>query len=208
MKKILAVLLSSWCGCALAQTSQELIDNGKDSENVTTFGMGYHLNQYSPLSQIKKSNVKRLVPIWSTSLSNDAGELAQPTIYNGVMYVVNGHWTFALDVATGQQIWRTPVEYDRAAARVGAPGVIIRGGATIYEGKLFREQIDAHVVALDLKTGKEVWEQKLPDYKEGYTGIIAPLVANGVLITGMAGGGRTTRGVPDGWGSHTGDKTR
>src|SRR6516165_4217193 len=61
MKKILAALLSSWCGCALAQTAQELIDNGKNSENVTTFGMGYHLNQYSPLSQINKSNVKRLV---------------------------------------------------------------------------------------------------------------------------------------------------
>jgi alcohol dehydrogenase (cytochrome c) len=162
MKKILAALLSSWCGCALAQTAQELIDNGKNSENVTTFGMGYHLNQYSPLSQINKSNVKRLVPIWSTSLSNDAGELAQPTIYNGVMYVVNGHWTFALDVATGQQIWRTPVEYERGAARVGQPGVIMRGGATIYDGKLFRETIDCHVVALDMKTGKRSGSRSSP----------------------------------------------
>src|SRR5882762_675481 len=206
MKKILAALLFCWCSHAPAQTAQELIDNGKNSENVTTFGMGYHLNQYSPLSQINKSNVKRLVPIWSTSLSNDTGELAQPTIYNGVMYVVNGHWTFAIDVATGQQIWRTPVEYDRAAARVGAPGVIIRGGATIYDGKLFREQIDAHVVALDLKTGKEIWKQKFADFKEGYTGIIAPLVANGVVITGMAGGDRTTRGFLDGWDPNTGNK--
>src|SRR5215475_6379793 len=186
MKKLLVLMLVSWCGCAAAQTAQELIDNGKNPENVTTFGMGYNLNQYSPLSQINKSNIKRLVPIWSTSLSNDTGELAQPTVYNGVMYVVNGHWTFAIDVATGQQIWRTPVEYDRAAARVGAPGVIIRGGATIYDGKLFREQIDAHVVALDMKTGKEIWKQKFAEYKEGYTGIIAPLVANGVLITGNA----------------------
>jgi alcohol dehydrogenase (cytochrome c) len=113
------VVLSSWCSCAAAQTTQELIDNGQNSENVTTFGMGYHLNQYSPLNQVNKSNVKRLVPIWSTSLSNEAGELSQPTIYNGVMYVVNGQWTFALDVATGRQIWRTPVEYERGAARVG-----------------------------------------------------------------------------------------
>src|SRR5262245_50409859 len=95
MKHLLVALLCCWSSQALAQTAQELIDSGKNSENVTTFGMGYHLNQYSPLSQINKSNVKRLVPIWSTSLSNDAGELAQPTIYNGVMYVVNGHWTFA-----------------------------------------------------------------------------------------------------------------
>jgi hypothetical protein len=54
MKTILIALLSSWCGCALAQSAQELIDNGKNSENVTTFGMGYNLNQYSPLSQIKE----------------------------------------------------------------------------------------------------------------------------------------------------------
>ena len=78
MKKILAVVLSSWCSCALAQTAKELIDNPKNSVNVTTFGMGYHLNQYSPLNQINKSNVKRLVPIWTTSLSNDAGEMTQP----------------------------------------------------------------------------------------------------------------------------------
>jgi len=94
MRMILAALFCCWCGHALAQTAQELIDNPKNGENVTTFGMGYHLNQYSSLNQINKSNIKRLVPIWSTSLSNDAGELAQPTIYNGVMYVVNGKRPF------------------------------------------------------------------------------------------------------------------
>jgi hypothetical protein len=50
MKKILAVLFCFCCSSALAQTAQELIDNGKNSENVTTFGMGYNLNQYSPLA--------------------------------------------------------------------------------------------------------------------------------------------------------------
>jgi alcohol dehydrogenase (cytochrome c) len=166
--------------------------------------MGYHLNQYSPLNQVNKSNVKRLVPIWTTSLSSDAGELAQPTIYEGVMYVVNGNWTFALDVATGQPIWRTPVEYERAAARVGNAGAIMRGGATIYSGKLFRQSLDCHVIALDMKTGKQIWKQKFADYKEGYIGVIAPLVANGVVITGMAGGDRTTRGFLDGWDPDTG----
>src|SRR5438132_9203472 len=161
MRKILAALLCCWCSHALAQNAQELIDNPKNSENVTTFGMGYHLNQYSPLNQLNKSNVKRLVPIWTTSLANDAGELAQPSIYNGVMYLVNGNWTVALDVATGQPIWRTPVEYERAAARVGDAGAIMR------------------------ETGKQIWKQKFADYKEGYIGVIAPLVANGILITGM-----------------------
>jgi len=206
MKKLLIALLGSWCSCALAQSAQELIDNGKNSENVTTFGMGYSLDQYSPLSQINKSNVRRLVPIWSTSLANEAGELSQPTVYNGVMYAVNGNWTVAIDVATGLPIWRTPVEYDRGAARAGAPSPVIRGGATIYNGKLYRETVDCYLVALDMKTGKEVWKQKFAEPKEGYTGNIAPLVANGVVITGMAGGDRTTRGFLDGWDPETGKK--
>jgi alcohol dehydrogenase (cytochrome c) len=80
----------------------------------------------------------------------------------------------------------------------------MRGGATIYNGKLFRETLDSHVIALDMKTGKQIWKQKFADFKEGYTGIIAPLVANGVVITGMAGGDRTTRGFLDGWDPETG----
>ena len=55
-----------------------------------------------------------------------------------------------------------------------------------------------------MKTGKQIWKQKFADFKEGYTGIIAPLVANGVVITGMAGGDRTTRGFLDGWDPETG----
>src|SRR5271170_1460166 len=205
MKSLLVALLCVWSGGVLAQTAQELIDNGKNSENVTTFGMGYRLNQFSPLKEINTQNVKRLVPVWATSLSNDAGELGQPTIFNGVMYVVNGNWTFALDVATGEQIWRTPVEYDRGATRISAVGAVIRGGATIYNGKLYRESLDCNVIALDMKTGKQVWKQKFAEFKEGYTGIIAPLVANGVVVSGMAGGDRTTRGFLDGWDAETGE---
>ena len=100
--------------------------------------MGYDLKMYSPLKQINKSNVKRLVPVWAFSLANDMGELSQPTIYDGVMYVVNGNWTFAIDVATGRQIWRTPVKLrssgatgrHRAARSCAVP-------PTIYEGSSF-----------------------------------------------------------------------
>ena len=195
MKKILAALmLCAACETAFAQTAEELLADGKNTENVTTFGMGYDLKMYSPLKQINKSNVKRLVPVWAFSLANDMGELSQPTIYDGVMYVVNGNWTFAIDVATGRQIWRTPVNYDRAALRVATAGAIMRGPATIYEGKLFRQTVDAHVVALDMKTGNETWRQKFAEFKEGYKGVIAPIIANGVLVSGMGGGDSTTRG--------------
>src|SRR5260221_13657037 len=122
MKTILATLLCSCCALGFAQTAEELLASGKNTDNVTNFGMGYDLKMFSPLKQIDKSNVKRLVPIWNFSTSNDMGDLSQPTVYNGVMYVVNGNWTFAIDIATGRQIWRTPAQYDRAALRVAGGG--------------------------------------------------------------------------------------
>jgi alcohol dehydrogenase (cytochrome c) len=204
MKNILALLLCVWCGLGWTQTAEELLNDGKNTENVTTFGMGYDLKMYSPLKQINKSNIKRLVPIWNFSLSNDMGELSQPTVYNGVMYVVNGNWTFAIDIATGRQVWRTPVQYDRAALRVTTGGAYLRGAATIYNGKLFRQNVDGYVVALDMKTGKEIWKTKFGEWKESYGGIVQPTIANGVLISGMAGGDRTARGFVDGYDPDTG----
>ena len=206
MKKIFATLLCVWSAFGWAQTAEELLAAGKNPENVTNFGMGYDLKMHSPLKQIDKSNAKRLVPVWSFSLANDMGEHSQPTVYNGVMYVVNGNWTFAIDVATGRQIWRTPVQYERAVLRVGSAGAIMRGPATIYNGKLFRQTVDAHVLALDMKTGKELWKTKFAEYKEGYIGVVAPVIVNGVLISGMAGGDRTTRGFLDGYDPETGKR--
>src|SRR5579864_4170986 len=167
------MLLGFWAALGLTQTTEELVNDGKNTENVTTQSMGYDRKNYSPLQQINKSNVKRLVPIWSTSLMNDQGELAAPTIYNGVMYVVNGKWTFAIDVDTGRQIWRTPVKLEQPVKRL----VYNRGAATIYHGKVFRVTIDNHVVALDMKTGKGVWNQKFADLKDGFYATGGPMVA-------------------------------
>src|SRR5215831_1860606 len=204
MKRILlcTVLLGLWATPRLAQTTQELINDGKNTGNVLTHSMGYDRKSYSPLNQINKDNVKRLVPIWNASLMNDQGELAQPTIYNGVMYVINGKWTFAIDVESGRQIWRTAVELERGVQR----SAFHRGGATIYNGKVFRVSIDNHVLALDMKTGKELWNQKFADLKDGFYATGGPIVANGVLISGVAGGESTTRGFLIGWDPDTGKK--
>src|SRR5271170_860760 len=120
MKKItlLAGVLGLWPALGLAQTMDELVNDGKNTDNVLNHSMGLDRKSYSPLKQIDKSNIKRLVPIWSTSLMNDWGELAAPTVYNGVMYVVNGKWTFAIDVETGRQIWRTRAELEAGTGRV------------------------------------------------------------------------------------------
>ena len=106
----------------------------------------------------------------------------------------------------GRQIWRTPVDVDPGAQRVALFGAINRGAATIYNGKLYRVTVDNHLIALDMKTGKEVWNQTFADFHEGYSATGAPIVANGVVISGMAGGEFTTRGFLDGWDPDTGKK--
>ena len=204
MKKLclLAIALTICAVSGLAQSADELVNSGRNADNVTTHSMGYDRKSYSPLRQITRANVKRLVPVWTTSVWNETGELAAPAVYNGVMYIINGRWTFALDARTGRQIWRTPVVLEQ-----GTPGApVTRGGPAIYNGKLYRVTYDNHLVALDMKTGREVWNQKFADKQEGYYSTGAPIVANGVVISGMAGGERTTRGFLDGWDPETGAK--
>ena len=199
---LFAAFLGFWPSLGLAQTAEELVNDGKNTENVLTHSMGYDRKSYSPLKQVNKSNIKRLVPIWNASLMNEQGELGTPTIYNGVMYVVNGKWTFAIDMETGRQIWRTAVHLEAENRRAA----FHRGEATIYNGKLFRVTIDNHVLALDMKTGQELWNQKFADLKDGYYSTSGPIIANGVLISGVAGGESTTRGFLDGWDPDTGKK--
>jgi len=200
--RLLASMLAVCVATGVAQTTQDLLNTGRNTDVLTTHSMGYDRKSYSPLRQINRTNVKRLTPVWTTSVWNEIGELAAPAIYNGVMYVINGRWTFALDARTGRQIWRTPVTLEMGTT--GAP--ITRGGPVLYNGKLFRITYDNHLVALDMKTGKELWNQKYAEGKEGYYSTGAPIIANGVLISGMAGGERTTRGFLDGWDPDTGKK--
>ncbi len=199
---LLVIVFGLGTSLGLAQTTEDLVNDAADTNNVLTQSMGYDRKSYSPLDEINRSTIRRLVPIWSTSLMNNQGELAAPTVYDGVMYVINGSWTFAIDVDTGQQIWRTPVTLEAETRRSG----FNRGAPTIYDGKLFRVTVDNHVLALDMETGEELWNQKFADAAEGYYATGAPVVANGVLISGMSGGESTTRGFLDGWDPDTGDK--
>ena len=199
---LLPVVLSLSVGPGLAQTAEELANDGQTAENVLTHSMGYDRKSYSPLARINRSNIHRLVPIWNASVMNDLGELATPVVYKGVMYVINGKWTFAIDIETGRQLWRTPVVLEPETRR----NPFNRGAPAIYEGRLFRVTMDNHVLALDMETGEELWNQKFADSSEGFYATGAPIVANGVLISGMSGGESTTRGFLDGWDPESGTK--
>ncbi|HEX4827437.1 MAG TPA: PQQ-dependent dehydrogenase, methanol/ethanol family [Xanthobacteraceae bacterium] len=206
--KILAsaacVLLLLGAG-ASAQTLDDLKKdgNGGSTDNILTYGMGYHQQRYSPLKEINKQTVKRLVPVWNLSLDNNWGEQAQPIVYNGVMYVTNAKATVAIDVATGKQIWKQALDWPPETPRVVCCGVSNKGAA-IYNGKVFRTTLDAHVIAYDAKDGKELWKSKAAEWKEGFSLTVAPLIANGVLVTGISGAEFGIRGFIDGWDPETG----
>ena len=190
---------------ASAQTNDQLVKGATDTSNVLNYGMGYNLQRFSPLTQINKQNARDLVPVWNYSLADDRSEENQPIVYQGVIYVTTNSATMAVDVKTGKQIWKTKVEYPAETSRVVCCGIINRGVA-ILEGKLFRTTLDANVIALDAKTGKELWRQKAAEVKEGYSMTMAPLVADGVVLTGTSGGEFGIRGFVDGWDPETGKR--
>ena len=200
---LVAAVLLLFATVASAQTLDDLKNDGKNSDNILTYGMGYQQHRYSPLKQINKSNLKRLVPVWNLSLDNNWGEQAQPLVYNGVMYVTNARATVAIDVATGKQIWKHNLEWPPETPRVVCCGVSNKGAA-ILNGKVYRTTLDAYVLALDMKTGKEIWKSKAAEWKDGYSMTVAPQIANGVLITGISGAEFGIRGFIDGWDPETG----
>ncbi|MGL3107918.1 methanol/ethanol family PQQ-dependent dehydrogenase [Bradyrhizobium sp. BR 1432] len=195
------VMLASTC--ASAQTSEQLVKGATDTSNVLNYGMGYNLQRFSTLNQINKDTVKNLVPVWNYSFNDDRSEESQPLVYQGVIYVTSHNATMAVDAKTGKQIWKTKVEYPAETPRIVCCGIIDRGAA-LYDGKVYRTTLDANVIALDAKTGKELWRQKAADIKEGYSMTVAPLVADGVVITGISGAEFGTRGFIDGWDPATG----
>ncbi len=202
---IALVVLLACAGCAqFGPTAGDLKSDGSNTDNILTYGMGYAQNRYSPLAQINKANVKKLVPVWTLGLENDFGEQAQPMIYDGVMYVSDAKWTLAIDAVSGKQLWRTAVNFDADTPRVVCCGVSNKGVA-LYNGKVLRTTIDAYVLALDQKTGKELWKQKVAEWKQGYSLTMAPLVANGVLVTGCSGAEFGARCFLDGWNPDTGE---
>ncbi|MDE2377189.1 methanol/ethanol family PQQ-dependent dehydrogenase [Bradyrhizobium sp.] len=191
------------CASANAQTTEQLNKGATDTSNVLNYGMGYNLQRFSTLNQINKDTVKNLVPVWNYSLNDDRSEESQPLVYQGVVYVTSHNATMAIDAKTGKQLWKTKVEYPAETPRIVCCGIINRGAA-LFDGKVFRTTLDANVIALDAKTGKELWRQKAADIKEGYSMTVAPLVADGVVITGISGAEFGTRGFIDGWEPATG----
>jgi len=199
---LLAVLLTATTSLVvLAQTSEDLKNDANTPDDVLVYGMGYQGQRYSPLTQINKQNVGKMVPVWSYSLNDLQGGEGFPIVKDGVVYVTTHNATAAVDAVTGKALWRTVHEYPPEALKVVCCGIVNRGAA-IYEGLIIRALMDNRLTALDAKTGKEVWTVKSPDpvtTANGYAMTGAPLIVNGVVIAGVAGAEFSHRGLLEGY---------
>ncbi|PYN38886.1 MAG: quinonprotein alcohol dehydrogenase [Candidatus Rokuibacteriota bacterium] len=154
--------------------------------------------RYSTLKQIDASNVMQLKGAWMTRLKGSGFSAkhsleASPLVKNGVMYVITGNNdVFALDAKTGAILWEYWSDIDKKISALCC-GWVNRGLA-MGEGLLFSGQLDATVVALDMKTGKVVWKTPIDKWENGYTITSAPLYYDGLVYTGISGGEYGVRG--------------
>jgi len=191
MKKLVLAISASILAltAAHAEVTEEMLANDATmTDQVVTNGMGRHLQRYSPLDTLNKDNVANLVPAWAFSLGGEKqrGQETQPIIYDGVMYITGSYSRlYAIDVRTGQELW----QYDARLPEGILPCCdVINRGAAIYGDKIIFGTLDARIVALNKDTGKVVWRDKIDDYKAGYSYTAAPLIVNGLVVTGNSGG--------------------
>ena len=156
---------------------------------------------YSPLSQITTENVGRLKPAWTLQTGQIEGHQAPPIVNSGVMFVATpGNQVLAIDAKKGDLLWRfkRPIPEDILLLHPTSRGV------GLLDGKIYFAAADAVLVALDAKTGKEVWNTKVEDYTHGYYMSLAPLVADGKVMVGVSGGELGVRGFVAAFDAETG----
>src|ERR1051326_7478883 len=102
---------AAFSGSALAQSADDLKNDEKTPGDVLVYGMGYSGQRYSPLTQINKENVSKLVPLWGYSLSDNRGSEGFTVIRDGVVYATTHNATVAVDALTGKQVWKVVHEY-------------------------------------------------------------------------------------------------
>jgi alcohol dehydrogenase (cytochrome c) len=175
---------------SVAMANDELIKLQKDP-NQWVMPTGDYANQrYSQLNQITKDNVKNLRPAWTFSTGVLRGHEGAPLVIGDVMYVHTPfpNNVYALDLKNnGTIIWKYEPKQDPSVIPVMCCDTVNRGVA-YADGKIILNQADAHVVALDAKTGKELWKVQNGDPKKGETMTAAPMIVKDKVIVGISGG--------------------
>ena len=189
--KLLSLLMTLGLASMASQaavTDKMIDDDAATTGDILSWGLGAQGQRYSPLKQVNTATVGKLVPAWSFSFGGEKqrGQESQPLIHDGKMFVTASYSRiFALDAATGAKLWK----YEHRLPEGIMPCCdVVNRGAALYDNLVIFATLDAQIVALDQKTGDVVWKEKIDDYAAGYSATAAPLIAGGLLLTGVSGG--------------------
>ena len=153
-----------------------------DPSDWLMFNRTYAGDRYSPLSQIDASNVANLQPVCIMSPGVLGSFQSSPLVYKGMGFVSSTYGVFAFDAATCERKW------DHSYSPAGPEGIQTSRGIAAYDGKLFRGTPDGHLIALDMTSGDLLWDAHVADGGTGYSVGAAPIVFDGRVIVGLAGG--------------------
>ena len=204
--RICAVALAAVCLVSLrarAQVSPDrLLNATQEPQNWLTYNGSYSSQRHSPLTQIDVSNAKRLELQWIYQAAVNGSWQATPLVVDGVMYVTQRpNDVVALEARTGRVFWIYRYNPGNHRACCGANN----RGLAILGDTLFMATLDAHLVAIDAKSGRPLWNTTVADNQErDYALTLAPLVIKDKVIVGVSGGDRGIRGFIAAYDASTG----
>jgi len=199
---IMLFVLGQWTSGQSQVSYERLVHSASEPQNWLTYSGRYSGWRYSALDQITAKNVSRLALQWAFQ-SAELGEFeTTPLAVDGVLYGTGPNdRAFAIDARSGRAIWR----YQRVLpAKIQACCGMVNRGFALLGNRLFMATLDAHVIALDTKTGNIVWDVPAADYRQAYTFTVAPLVVKNAVIVGTSGGEYGVRGFVDAYDVTTG----
>jgi len=185
-------------------TNEHLLKGLADPGTWLNYGGDYGSQRHSPLTQVTPTNVDQLAVQWAFQ-TNQLGKFeSTPLVLDGLMYFTGPNNTaWAVDARTGRQIWayrrELPDDMDICCGRVNR-------GFAVLGNRLFINTLDAHLIALDMKTGSVVWDSVIDDYKLGYSATSAPLVVKDKVVVGIAGAEYGIRGFIDAYDAASGKR--
>ena len=157
-----------------------------------THGFTLANTRHAPLTQITPRNVSRLVKVWRFATGVRGSMETTPIVVGSTMYVTTGRGNnvIALDAATGKQKWRYAPTIGTVAVCCG----LINRGVAVAHGRVFLATLDARLIALSAASGKPLWDVRIGRASDGLSETMAPLVWNGMVYIGSAGGEFGIRG--------------
>ncbi len=210
-KALHAALITASAIAAYAQAVHVVDDASlkaaaKNGAEWTTYGFTQGETRYSPLKQIDTTNVARLGLAWSYDIGRGGGnQEATPLVFNGTLYsITNWSVVYAVDARTGKEKWRWDPEVNQDKTRPFVCCGIVQLGIANYQNLYIAPNIDGRLVALDILTGHPVWESRISYSQDGYTITMAPRIAKGKVIIGVAGSELPIRGFFDAYDARTG----